>query len=130
MGPKSSIKCGMLDLHTLFGKKWTYGLLHNIDENPVNYNRLYTLSNREINPTLLSERLKELVKFKIINRETIDNKICYSITKEGNKLKELLQQIKDLSKELSCYIPEECKGKDCSGCREFKKINDVHRFIS
>tara|TARA_Y100000310_G_C20698277_1_gene827274 strand:- start:5742 stop:6125 length:384 start_codon:yes stop_codon:yes gene_type:complete len=115
-------ECGILDLHRFLGKRWTYSLMHNIGDKPISYNQLYNLNKRIINPTLLSDRLKELTKFNIIKKVSDKNRIYYSITGEGKKLKKLLNDIKNISANLNCKIPDQCLEGDCSNCTEFKKL--------
>ncbi|MBI2548578.1 helix-turn-helix transcriptional regulator [Candidatus Woesearchaeota archaeon] len=114
-------KCGIVDLHHLFGKKWTYALFYNINEEPLSFNELDAMADRSVNPTLLSKRLKELSEFHLIIRETKNNRVYYRLTKEGARLKQLFMEIKLLAKEMGCAIPKECKEGDCSGCKLFRK---------
>ena len=109
--------CDLTELHSFLGSKWAYALLTNIGTRPVSYNELQAISKRTINPTLLSKRLKDMVRFKIISKENTEVKIVYMITSQGMRLKELLHEIKVWAEESDCCIPEKCKGKECV-CRE------------
>ncbi|MCD4759278.1 winged helix-turn-helix transcriptional regulator [archaeon] len=113
--------CSLIKLYAFLGKRWTYPLLYNISKSPKSYNNLYMLSKKTINPTLLAERLREFIKFDIIKRQTIGERVFYSTTKNGEKLKDILNQIRLLSKDLKCYLPKDCKERCCSKCKIFKK---------
>jgi len=115
------MKCDLLDLHSLFGKKWTYGLFYSITLKGSTYNELFTATDKKINETLLSSRLKELMGYNLIKKEIKDGHTCYSSTAFGEKLKKSLMNIKSLIEENGCCTPEQCKGKDCSNCPSFKK---------
>ena len=102
-------KCELIDLYSFLGKKWTFAMFTKIDTTPITYNELYSLSRHLINPTLLSNRLKRMIKFNLIKRAKVNNKITYSITPEGKKLKGLLHPIKAWSIENSYNLPSKCK---------------------
>ena len=59
----------MLELYKLLGAKWTIPILHNIRKEPITYNEIKRLTNRMINPTILSQRLKDLARHKIIQKD-------------------------------------------------------------
>ena len=61
-----SSNCELLDLFKFLGEKWTVPLFLNIKETKITYNDLNRVSHNVINPTLLSKRIKSLVKFKIV----------------------------------------------------------------
>jgi DNA-binding HxlR family transcriptional regulator len=107
--------CELLELYGFLGKKWTVPLLYNIDHVPVSFNRLNNITQHKINPTLLSKTLAEAVKLRIIKKDTIKNKICYSITSEGEILKKLLGKLTTWAIHHNYNIPNECK-KGKSSC--------------
>jgi len=102
-------KCELIDLYSFMGKKWTFAMLTNIGTNPITYNEMYSLSKHLINPTLLSNRLKDMIKFNLIKKENINCKTTYTITPEGRKLKEILHQIKLWSIENNYNLPDKCR---------------------
>ncbi len=118
----NGIKCGMIDLYKLFGKKWSYALFYNIDVIPISFNEIDRMSKKKINPTLLSKRLKELVGFKLIKKKILNNRTYYSITKEGKELKSLLKQIKDFCRQIGYELPQECRDTDCENCGVFREV--------
>ena len=86
--------CDLLELLSFLGKKWSFMLLTNIKEQPISYNELYALSSHRINPTLLSERLKEFVRFDVVERKELPTGIIYCLTPEGARLKQVLHELK------------------------------------
>lgn len=117
------MNCDVLRLYELFGKKWSYGLLHNITEEPKSFNDLHNLSNRKINPTLLSQRLKELESLKLIERKEEDERVFYTITGAGQKLKDIFRDVKDLAQNLNLEMPEKCEEGSCSKCPSYNKVS-------
>ena len=113
--------CGLLDLHHLLGKKWTYGLLFNIDSKLISFTEIQKIADPKINPTLLSNRLKELVSFGILSRSQDDTRVFYSITEKGNDLKKVLFKLKLVAENLNCAVPHCCIKTDCSGCPSFRR---------
>ena len=106
-------KCDLIDLHRFLGKKWAFALFTNIGLNPVTFNELFSISKHKINPTLLSDRLKEMRKLGIIKKEVMCKKKVYRLTVQGEELKKILNQIKNWSEKSGHCIPEECKGREC-----------------
>ena len=114
-------ECELLELYSFLGKKWAFVLLSNISEKPISFNQLNNLSNHLINPTLLSERLKAMIRFKLISKEEVGNRNLYLLTPEGKKLKEILHQLKLWSVENHYNLPNICKNSECV-CSEVFKI--------
>ena len=111
--------CGLNELLSFLGKKWTYSILTHINEDPVTFNRLFSTSKHIINPTLLSNRLKEMVDLKLVKKTEIDGKLSYIITDSGKDLKKIVLDIKDWCDKNGSAIPENCRGKDCVCSRVF-----------
>lgn len=105
--------CELIELYKFLGKKWTVPLFHNLKSNPVTYNELNRKTRFLINPTLLSIRIKEFIRFKIVKKSVIDGRISYTLTKRGLKLKDLLHEIKDLAIKWDYNIPDKCKQGIC-----------------
>ena len=88
---KISDECPVLELYNILGKKWTCPLLINIKENEYySFGDIIKLTSRQINRTLLSNLLKELIKYNILTCE--DSK--YKITEKGVKVKNILYDLR------------------------------------
>lgn len=78
----------------LLGKRWTGLIINQLLEGPKRFNVLE--SEVQISGKVLSERLKELEKLDIIKRTVFDEmpvRIEYSLTKRGQSLKPIMDQI-------------------------------------
>ena len=106
-------RCELIELYRFLGKKWTVELLHNIELKPVSFNDLKRISRNLISPILLSNRLKHMVKFKIIKRYSINNKISYVITNRGIGLRSIMHDLKKWSIESDYRLPAVCKENKC-----------------
>lgn len=106
-------ECDIIKIYSFLGKEWTIILLHNINDEPLSFNNIQRMFHKKINPTLLSLRLKDFVKFKILVKKTVNGKLCYSITPEGLKLKKLLHDIKDWAIQCEYSVPNECLKGEC-----------------
>ena len=109
--------CRLKRLHHLIGKKWTVEILHKTGQKPMTYNELKSSLRNEVNPTLLSDRLKELRQYNILKREVRDGRNGYIITKRGAELKELLDLIRKWSSNSVCERRRSCRKDECI-CRE------------
>jgi len=105
--------CKLKKLYHLIGKKWTVEILHNTGQKPATYNELISLLRHEINPTLLSDRLKELMEYNILKRDVRDGKNRYIITKRGSELKELLDLVRKWSSSSVCDRRRSCRKEEC-----------------
>lgn len=89
-------KCTIYETADFIGKKWTIPLMLELYKGKKRYSKLKK-SLGKITPKILSTRLKELEKDKIIKKIIDDSKfpkICeYSLTKSG---KEFIPIIKDM----------------------------------
>jgi len=120
-----TIECELIDLYGFLGKKWTMVLLHNLSAEPISFVKLERISHKTINPTILSNRLKKFVQFKIIKKINIKKKPCYVLTKEGIRLKALFHKIKKIAIQCDYNIPEVCTQDKCHCDEVFenRKIN-------
>lgn len=113
-------KCEILGFHELLGKKWVFGLIHNISTTPTSYSQLYALTNKKINQTLFSNRLQELCQYNIIKKDETNK---YSLTFHGIRIKNALHEIKKILEDANLKQPIQCKGKTCTGCPSFNCKN-------
>ena len=78
----------------LLGKRWTGLIINQLLEGPKRFNVLE--SEVQISGKVLSDRLKELEKLDIVKRTVFDEipvRIEYSLTKRGQSLKPIMDQI-------------------------------------
>lgn len=115
------MRCDLLDLHNILGKKWTYGLIYCLIKSDRSYQEIYELTKRKVNETLLSSRIKELSNYGIIDTPIINGKKRYTLSPFGHDLVKHLNSIKGLIEDQGKYTPPRCQGKDCSKCPAFCK---------
>lgn len=89
-------------------------LFHNITEKPISFNELKKLTQQLISPILLSNRLKEMINFKLIKRIKINNKICYVISEEGIEFKKIMHNMKKWAIKNNYNLPKKCTKKVCA----------------
>ena len=88
--------CPIDNTFKIIGKKFTVHILRNITQLGPNRFNEFLESIEGINPKTLSARLREMEKNGIIERSVFPGtpvKIEYSITKKGNALKPILEQM-------------------------------------
>jgi len=84
----------------LLGKRWTGLIIHQLMNGPKRFNELE--SEVKISGKVLSDRLKELEKLKLIQREVFPEtpvRIAYSLTTKGYSLKPMMNEISKWSDE-------------------------------
>jgi len=102
--------CPVLELYYLLGKKWTCPIIMSIEQDKnYSFEDIIKLTSRKINRTLLSNLLKEMILFKIINYE--EN--YYKISEKGLRIRNNLEELKKLflnehSKDEICYLKSNC----------------------
>ena len=116
---KSDSFCPLLSLQRLLGKKWTLPLFFELGNSPCSFNYLKKRTNNEINPSLLSQTLKDLERFEVISKVTND-KVYYKLTKRGQELVEVLKSLKDWGEKYG-LAKEDCRCKSCMTCCLFEK---------
>jgi len=93
--------CPIYQTLEIIGKKWSLFIIFLIWNNYTSYNSiLKTISG--LNSKILSERLKNLEDQGIVKRSIISDrpiKIEYSLTKKWEKVRDLFEQIKNISLE-------------------------------
>lgn len=107
------LECELIKLYHFMGKKWSMALLHNINEKPLSFNELKKLTNNLISPILLSNRLKEMIKLKLIKKITRENKLCYVRTEPGKEFDKIIHDLKKWSIKHNYDLPKECKKNIC-----------------
>ncbi len=112
-------ECSLLELYDLLGKKWAYALFFNLDDDPQTFNALQSLSRHRINPTLLSARLQDFVRFGLVVRAEDGRNVTYRVSEEGKQLKKHLIRIKHWFEDAG--HKEGCAAKDCAGCPVFNR---------
>ena len=101
----------MIKLIHLLGKKWSLPLIHCFYINKsLTYNSILNNLEKDINPTILSNRLKSFEKYKIIRK--IDNQ-GYEITRFGEKIIDIIHDLKSEIIEVNLEIPNECSIDKC-----------------
>ena len=104
-------KCQIIDLVHLLGKKWTIELLHSLSYKNLTYNEIIRMI--DVNPTLISERLKEMIHFRILMKTEIEGKLSYSLTDKGKSLMNCIHKMREWAENCEYKIPDKCKRGDC-----------------
>lgn len=105
--------CDIIDIYALLGKKWSVPLLSRFQKDPITFNELDAISNRIINPTLLSDRLKEFVAYGILERKEFKGHHAYALTRRGEELKKVMEQFKHWAMSNKLHIPAICNKISC-----------------
>ena len=121
--------CDVLCFYELFGKKWTYSLFCNLDRTPRTFNQLESMVKQEINPTLLSSRLKEMIRLGLILKKEHEGRLGYLLTSQGERVKKILYDLKSVGDELGWSMPGECEHTDCEGCPNFDKRKALYASL-
>ncbi|MGE7022683.1 winged helix-turn-helix transcriptional regulator [Solibacillus cecembensis] len=83
----------------LVGKRWTALIIYQLLEGPQRFNAIE--SSLPISGRLLSERLKELEKEGIVERNVFSEvpiRVEYSLTEKGHSLEQVVREIEEWSK--------------------------------
>ena len=114
-------RCAVYKASELLGKRWTMLILLELYKGNKKWKRYSHLKSQLMNitPKILSERLKELQKEKIIERKidvsAFPVKTEYSLTKAGEELIKIIIEMKKWS--LKWKIEnDDCKNKRCKDC--------------
>lgn len=89
--------CPIPKTFKIMSSKWTMPILHNLCEGKKRFGELHRLLSG-ISPKTLSLRLQELEKEGIVAKKVfaeVPLHVEYSLTKKGQSLKEILQQLSD-----------------------------------
>ncbi len=109
--------CGLVELYVFLGRKWSYMLFSRMGSLPVSFNELQELSHKQLNPTLVSSRLKQMIHLGIIEKKIMDGRVVYVATPKGLKLKEALHVVKEWADDTT---PLHCRGMRCVCAIHFK----------
>ncbi|MBU0459424.1 helix-turn-helix transcriptional regulator [Patescibacteria group bacterium] len=97
-GTPADIFCPIGYTIDIISKKWSLYIIRELAEGSKYYNQILKALNWGLTPKILSERLKELVKEKIISKKvhnTIPVRVEYSLTARG---KEFINAFKPIEK--------------------------------
>jgi len=113
--------CTIYKTSDFIGKKWTIPLILELYKGKGKKKRYSVLKNslHGITPKLLSMRLKELAKHKLVKKETHANEFpirCeYSLTKSGLAFIKVVKSMKDWALTHQ-FKNEHCKKMNCKNC--------------
>jgi len=96
--PPESVFCPIGYTVDIISKRWTLYIIRGLAEGPKFFNEFLKSLNWGLTPKLLSARLKELVKEKIVKKKihkTIPVKVEYFLTDRG---KEFIKAFKSIEK--------------------------------
>ena len=110
--------CKLLELQYLLGNKWTFPLLFEIRNSCTNFNELRKKTQGKINPTLLSQTLKQLQELEIIE-VNLENKRCYQTTSTGEELLIILSELRVWGEKRGLCPGKNCIKKSCMTCGHF-----------
>jgi len=112
--------CSVYRTADFIGKRWTLLILLELYKGNKKKRYSQIKNNlQEITPKILSARLKELEKHKLINKKvdakTFPVKCEYSLTKKGEDFIDVIKEIKQWT--LKYDYNKECNNRDCIICR-------------
>jgi DNA-binding HxlR family transcriptional regulator len=100
MKGKTKLECPVKKVMEIVGKKWTILIVYNLLSGPKRFKELEK-SLGQICPRMLSERLKELEKLKLIEKKissTWPLKITYQLTQKGRSLYKVIKAMEEWGK--------------------------------
>ena len=113
--------CAVYKTTNFIGKRWTLLILLELHKGKNKWKRYSELKNKllEITPKILSLRLKELEKEKLIkkkiNTEKFPIKCQYCLTKSGKDFIKIIKDIKKWSLKWK-FKNKKCEEKECEDC--------------
>jgi len=113
--------CAVYKTSEILGKRWTILILLELYKEKNKWKRYSYLKNRLMNitPKILSERLKELQKEKLIERKmdvsSFPIKTEYSLTKSGEELIKVMEEMKRWALKWKINN-KECRKMKCRDC--------------
>jgi len=113
------MKCSVLEVADIIGKKWTLVVIQEIFLNgEKGFNYIFKRMGK-ISPKVLSKRLKELEEGGLVKKSILANKIpvrtLYKLTKKGEDLQKIINSLKDWTAKYSKSY-KNCKDSQCSEC--------------
>ena len=110
---KESSECDIIDIYSLLGKKWSVPILSRFQKKPLTFNELDAIANHTINPTLLSDRLKEFIAYGVIEKKEYNGHLSYFLTPRGEELKSIMYQFKIWALKHKLHMPSVCNKETC-----------------
>ncbi len=114
--------CPVFRASNILGKRWTIPILLELYKGNRKWKRYTSLKNglMNITPKILSERLKELIDEGLIDKR-IDASIVpvkseYSLTKAGEGIIEIIQEMKKWALKWK-FKNKECEKTECKYCK-------------
>jgi DNA-binding HxlR family transcriptional regulator len=102
MRGKTKLECPVKKVMEIIGKKWTILIVYNLISGLKRFKELEK-SLDQICPRMLSERLKELEKLKLIEKKissTWPLKITYRLTKKGNSFYKIIKAMEECGEKI------------------------------
>jgi DNA-binding HxlR family transcriptional regulator len=96
---KQSTECGVHSTLNILSSKWTVSLIWALCVDPKGFNQL-SRELTDVSPRVLSERLKELVEYGLVNKEVFPTNpptVAYSLTEKAQSLKPIMQNLHEWS---------------------------------
>ena len=114
--------CAIIQVGGILGKKWSIPIIEELFfEKKIGFNKLQK-SMKIISPRILSQRLAQLEKAKLISKKsTQKNNLLnssYSLTKKGKELQQLINQLKQFGIKWD-NVQAQCLETKCSNCEKF-----------
>ncbi len=110
---QDSKTCDLIEVYSLLGKKWSVPILSRFGKNPLTFNEIDAIANHIINPTLLSERLKEFIVYGILEKKEHQGHISYALTVRGEELKAVMGDFKLWALKHKLHLPAVCSKESC-----------------
>lgn len=112
--------CALYYASNLIGKRWTILILLELYKGENKWKRFHELKNKlpQITPKVLSMRLKEMEKEKLIIKKvdssSVPIKSEYSLTKKGEDFMEIIEYMRQWV--LKYKSSAKCSSKNCKQC--------------
>lgn len=110
------MKCSILKLSHLLGKKWSIPLIEEIALDKFSGFNNFCKRAKKITPRVLSARLKELEKYGLIERNTTKDATMYKLTAHGLQVHDVILNLKTLGIKWNA-VPKKCPRTSCTECK-------------
>jgi len=93
----------------VIGRRWNGAIIYALFSGPKRFSE-FTESIPDISSRLLTERLKELEEFNLVNREVVSDRpiqVIYSLTQKGQALQPIMESIGNWATQWQSSPPEE-----------------------
>ncbi len=112
------MKCILIEVQKLLGKKWTIEILQDLyHRGELGFNELHKNIKIATNK-ILSDRLHDLEKEKLVSRKTMQEKplrVHYKLTDKGKDLMNVFDEFKKWGMKYK-MVPECCDKRNCAQC--------------